>query len=209
METPTLEEVIRAAIRTEVARVHTQVPGRVLSYDHTTQRAKIQLIVDHAYLDPETGERVFYTPPPLVEVPVTFGILTWPLSVGTPGWVEFAERSTDEYRATGRDNTQPADARRFDLSDAVFSPCYFRGEADADASATILSTSDLRIRSSSSAPTQAVALAAPVEDFIRNLVLEIVPHIHSDPLTGTTGPSPGPFTPPTPTEFDSANVEAE
>lgn len=211
METPTLEDVIRAAIRSEIARVHTQVPGRVTAYDHATQRAQVQLIVDQSYIDPDTGERVFYSPPPLVEVPVTFpAILTWPLSVGDPGWVEFAERSTDEYRATGRANTQPADARRFSLSDAVFYPCFFRGEADVEAGAEVLAASDLRIRSSSSATTRPVAIAQPIEDFIRNLITaELLTHIHSDPLTGSTGPSPGPFTPPSPAEFASANVEAE
>ena len=210
MQSPPLADLLRTAIRAEIARVHTQAPARVVSYDPATQRAKVQLVISHAFEDPETGERKFYQPPPLADVPVIFpAILTWPIGKGDPGWVQFAERSTDEYVATGRDS-DPADARRFDLSDATFYPTFLRGEADADGSAAVLASDDLRVRSSSTSVTRPVAIAPEVETFIRDLILtEIVPHIHSDPLTGTTGPSPGPWTPPGPGQFDSGNVEAE
>lgn len=209
-ETFPLEEIIRRAIKRGLARVHTQVPGRVVSYDEAKQRAEVQLIVSHVF-ENEDESKEYEKPPPLVNVPVTFpAILTWPLAKGDPGWVQFAERSIDEYLAGGNDSTQPRDLRRFDLSDATFSPCYFNGEADADASATILSTDDLKVRSSSASPTKPVAISPSVAQFLIDFITtQVIPHIHSDPLTGTTGPSPGPFTPPALTAFDAANIEAE
>lgn len=210
-ETPQLDQLIKRAVREGIARVHTQVPGRVLEYDHETQKAKIQLIVEHAFDADGDGEVDYYKPAPLVKVPVKFpAILTWPIEKGQPGWVEFSERSIDEYEATGNDNVRPSDLRRFDLSDAVFFPCFLRGEADADSASTILSSDDLKVRSSPTSTTSAVAISPAVESFLRDFITQqVLPHIHSDPLTGTTGPSPGPFTPPTPGEFDSANVESE
>lgn len=209
-ETLPLAEIIRRAVKRGLARTHTQVPGRIVEYDHSAQRATVQLIVSHAF-EREDERREYYKPAPLVNVPVTFpAIFTWPLAVGDPGWVQFAERSIDEYLATGRANTEPADARRFDLSDATFSPCYFRGEADTQAGAAIISSDDLRVRSSSTALTRPVAISPEVAQFlIAFITTEVIPHIHSDPLTGTTGPSPGPFTPPGLTDFDADNVEAE
>lgn len=210
-ETLPLEELIKKAIRTEIARVHTQVPGRVISYDGSNNTAKIQLIVEHSRLDPDTDERIYYKPAPLVNVPVVFpAILTWPIESGDAGWVQFAERSIDEYQAAGRDDVQPADTRRFDLSDAVFYPTFMRGEFDSDPNAAVLSSDDLKVRSSPNAVTRPVAIAPEVAQFLINFITtEVLPHIHSDPLTGSTGPSPGPFTPPSLTEFDAGNVEAE
>lgn len=149
MLTPSLETLLKNAIRSEIARVHTQVPARVISYDRSSQTAEIQLVVSQSYLDPEAGERVFYKPPPIVNVPVIFpAILTWPLKKDDPGWVQFAERSIVDYLETGRD-VEPKDSRRFDLTDAVFYPTYMRGEADTADGAAVLSVDEIRIGGSS------------------------------------------------------------
>lgn len=206
-----LEALLKDAIRSQIARVHTSAPARVIDYDSETCTAKVQLILQQSYIDAESGERVYYEVPPLVEVPVVFpAILTWPLSKGDPGWVMFSERSLDEYVAEGGGSVRPVDARRFDLSDAVFYPTYMRGEFDSDGSAAVLAADKLKIRGTSGGQTRPVAIAPEVEDFLRDFILqEMNLHIHTDPLTGTTGPIATPATPPSPGQFDSSNTEAE
>lgn len=193
-DTPPLEKIIRDAVQEGTAQMHTQVPGRILSYDHDEQKAKVQLIVKHAY-DNE-GEVDYYKPAPLVNVPVIFpAIMTWPLEEGDPGWVQFAERSIDEYQATGNDTTEPADVRRFDLSDATFYPTYMRGEADT-ADAAVLSFDEIHLGSSN--PGDFLALASLVKAELDAIWSAINEHTHeagtlldSDggTVTGATAPA--------------------
>lgn len=196
-----LEEVLKEAVRSENARVHTQAPARVVSYDRETQRAKVQLIVAHSYRDPDTDERVYYKPPVLVNVPVIFpAILTWPVAKGDPGWVEFAERSYDEYLATGNDSVEPSDARRFDLSDAVFSPTRFRGEADTADGAAVLAVDEIRIGDSTIATY--LARADRVEARLQALESWAEAHIHTAPSGPTSPPT---VTPPSTSDGDTAS----
>ena len=186
-DTPPLEKLIRDAVKEGIARVHTQVPARVLEYDHDTQKAKIQLIVQHAFDD--DGSTDYYKPKPLVNVPVIFpAILTWPLDEGDPGWVQFAERSFDEYAATGNDNTTPRDIRRFDLSDAVFSPCYLRGEADVADGAAVLSFDEIHLGSSN--PGDFLALAKLVKAELDKIWSEIRGHTHGGVSSGASSTLP-------------------
>ena len=160
--------------------MHTQVPGRVLEYDHDTQKAKVQLIIEHAFDD--DGEVGYYKPPPLVNVPVEFGILSWPLEEGQPGIVSFAERSIDEYEATGNANVKPRDLRRFDLSDATFRPRFLRGEADTADGAAVLSFDEIHLGSSN--PSDALALAALVKQELDKIWDAINGHTHGGVETG-------------------------
>jgi len=204
METPPLEELIKKAIRSGIARVHTQVPGRILEYDHSTQRAKVQLIVEHSFADPETGERTYYKPAPLVNVPIKFpAILTWPIAEGDPGWVEFAERSTAEYLDTGRDDTKPTDPRRFDLSDAVFYPTDIRGGAEAADGAVVLRVED-EIRIGDASTSEFLARADRVETRLQAIENYVNGHEHNyiapaipASAAPTTGRIPASITPTT------------
>jgi len=200
-DTPPLEKIIRDAVKEGIARVHTQVPGRVLEYDHDTQKAKIQLIVQHAF--DNDGSVDYYKPKPLVNVPVIFpSILTWPLDEDDPGWVQIAERSIDEYEATGNDTARPRDLRRFDLSDAVFYPCYLRGEADTDGSDVVLDRRDGDIRIGGSSVSNFLARADRVEMRLQAIEAYLGTHTHNQvtpliPITATpTAPAPATSGPP-------------
>ena len=175
-DSPPLEKIIRDAVKEGIARVHTQVPGRVLEYDHDTQRAKIQLIVQHAF--DNDGEVDYYKPKPLVNVPVKFDILTWPLEPGDTGHVEFWERSGDEYLSTGNDNTRPRDLRRFDLSDAVFSPCFLLGDADVD-DEVVLHRRGGKIKIGGSDVSEFLARADRVESRLQAIENYINSHEHT------------------------------
>lgn len=121
-----LADVLRDAIRTQVADVHTSFPATVVSYDRTTQKATVQPVVRHRYTD-EDGEIHDEKPPVIPSVPVLFPsatgyAITFDLTPGDPVFVHVAERSTDEWRATGLVDVTALDLRRFDLSDAFCVP---------------------------------------------------------------------------------------
>ena len=211
MPAPPLEKIIRDAVDEGLARVHTQVPGRVLDYDHDEQKAKIQLIVQHAFDD--DGEVDYYKPAPLVNVPVVFpAVLTWPLEDGDPGWVQIAERSIDEYEATGNDETRPRDLRRFDLSDAVFYPCFLRGEADTDDSDVVVDRRDGDVKIGGSSVSEFLARADRVEERLQAIENYINGHEHTYTVPAipaspapTAGKVPEPAIAPTTQDGDTAS----
>lgn len=150
-----LTPVIRAAVRQGIATVHTLIPGSVVSYDRTTQKAEVQPCINGRWTDGETIEP--YAFPVLPGVPVVFpsasGVsLTFDLAAGDPVMLFCAERSTDEWRATGETDITPADLRRFSLADAFAVPGGLPGAIPAAgyaSGATVLRGDDLRLGSSS------------------------------------------------------------
>ncbi len=123
---PSLEDVLQAAIRSELARVHVGFAARVVSYARVTQTVTVQPIVRGRH---RTAEDISesYILPQITRVPVAFpqgsgGSITWPLANGDTGLCVVMERSHDEWAATGNADCIPQDRRRFDLTDAVFYP---------------------------------------------------------------------------------------
>lgn len=109
---------MRQAVLFQLYDVHTALPGQIISYDHTTQRATIQPCLKKSYLDGTTQEM-----PILNNVPVIFpragrASLTFPVASGDTCLLLFIERSTDLWKSVGG-VVAPDDPRKFDLSDAV------------------------------------------------------------------------------------------
>lgn len=110
------------------AKIRTAVPGVVRAFDPETQTATVQVAVAYAYLDPDAVEEVQrYIPRPITNCPVIFPqgggfSLRFPLEPGDDCLILVAERSIDEWAATGNAGVTPRDLRRFDLSDALVLP---------------------------------------------------------------------------------------
>jgi len=109
---------MRQAVLFQLYDVHTALPGQIISYDHTTQKATIQPCLKKSYLDGTTQEM-----PILNNVPVIFpraggASLTFPVLPGDTCLLLFVERSTDLWKSVGG-VVAPNDPRKFDLSDAV------------------------------------------------------------------------------------------
>lgn len=116
-DTPTLAQVIKQAIEARLCDVHVSLPGRILSYDKSTNKAKVQLEVKRTYI---SGESVDI--PPLVDVPVWWpragkSFLHLPLRAGHKVQVIFSERSIEEWKQNGS-GVAPLSTRKFSLSDA-------------------------------------------------------------------------------------------
>lgn len=114
----TMTDAIRQAITYHLNNVHTALPGAIVSYDFTTQKASIQPLLDKVWADGTT------TPMPVLEnVPVIFpraggASLTFPVVEGDTCLLLFIERSIDLWLTVGG-QVKPDDPRKFDLSDAV------------------------------------------------------------------------------------------
>lgn len=63
----TMTDAMRQAIQFQLYDVHTALPGQVISYDYSTQKASIQPCLKKSYLDGTTQEM-----PILNNVPVIF-----------------------------------------------------------------------------------------------------------------------------------------
>lgn len=114
----TMTDAMRQAVLFQLYDVHTALPGQVIFYDYSTQKATIQPCLKKSYLDGTTQEM-----PILNNVPVIFpraggASLTFPVAPGDTCLLLFIERSTDLWKSVGG-VVAPNDPRKFDLSDAV------------------------------------------------------------------------------------------
>ncbi len=121
-QSPSLGAIIAEAIEARLIDVHTHLPGRIESYDATTQKCSVQIDLRQARFL-EDGSRVADKLPVLNNVPVAFGRgggfrTTYPLRRGDVVWVGFCEGSLDRWKQRGGD-IDPSDDRRCDLSDGV------------------------------------------------------------------------------------------
>lgn len=114
----TITDALRQAIQFQLYDLHTALPGVIVSYDYTKQKAEVQPTLKKSYLDGTTLDL-----PILSNVPVIFpkaggAGLTFPVVQGDTCLLLFIERSTDLWKSVGG-NVAPNDPRKFDLSDAV------------------------------------------------------------------------------------------
>lgn len=121
----TIEEAIRLGVKSLLNVTHTCLPGVVITYDHTTQKATIQPSVRKIY---QTGKTPLVQDMPILNaVPVVFQragstSISFPLKAGDRVLVLVAERSLDQWISSSEDQVTPQDPRQFHLSDAVCIP---------------------------------------------------------------------------------------
>jgi hypothetical protein len=123
---PTLEEVIRQAVKFGVAQVHTAIPAIVTKFDISLQQIEAQIVIRGRYADSD-GNLQSYEPIIVPNIPVAYPSangfsIVWPLEIGDPVTLIFCERSIDEWKATGEDDITAQDLRRHNLTDAIAIP---------------------------------------------------------------------------------------
>lgn len=165
-----LSEMVVAASRAQTERVKTTFPGYVVSYNRTTQTADVQVIPRMRRRDPDTDEVAYIRVPVIPNVPVVHaagdgGSVVIDMAEGDAVVVEICDRSIDEWRATGNQDTEPQIPRRWDFTDAVAIPGGQPNAAPLPAAAYAAGALVVRgddVRLGSSAATAAVALAPDV-----------------------------------------------
>lgn len=116
-----LARLLRAAVQDALRQANTCMPGRIVSYDAATQTADIQPLLKMR--QPDGREEAM---PVLSGVPVVMprgggGAITWPLGSGDGVMLSFSQRSLDEWKSSGGEQT-PDDPRMLDMSDAIATP---------------------------------------------------------------------------------------
>lgn len=122
LRNPTLPEVLRNAVERGAAGLRVAMPGTIERFDAATQTADVRPALWESHADP-TGAEVVGPLPVLPSVPVMFSgaggyAETWPVAVGDPCLVVFADRSIDAWQDTGAAG-DPVDLRRHDLADGI------------------------------------------------------------------------------------------
>lgn len=118
----TLLELFREVVK---ADIHVMLPGKIISYDATSQKAVVQALVKGRFVD-EDGETIKVEDlPPIHEVPVVFvgparGRMTWPVDAGDLCEIRFASSSLARWlRTSAGPSVDPGEDRRHDLTDAI------------------------------------------------------------------------------------------
>lgn len=113
-----MTDAIRAAIQYQLNNVHTALPGQIVDYDYTVQKATVQPLLNKIW-----GDGTVTPMPLLTNVPIIFpragsASLTFPVVSGDTCLLLFCERSLDLWLSTGGQVT-PDDQRKFSLTDSV------------------------------------------------------------------------------------------
>lgn len=98
---PELADVIRQAIEDRLAEVHVMLPGRIDSYDPTTQKADVEPLIKRVQstVDGELSEDLPVIPGVPVVFPRAGGYkITMPVETGNRCMLVFCERSIDQYQ---------------------------------------------------------------------------------------------------------------
>lgn len=98
---PGLADIIRQAIEDRLVDVHTMLPGRIDSYDPTTQKADVEPLIKRLQrtVDGELSEDIPVIPGVPVVFPRTQAFkLTFPVQAGDRCMLIFCERSTEAYQ---------------------------------------------------------------------------------------------------------------
>ncbi|MEN5338900.1 Gp138 family membrane-puncturing spike protein [Stenotrophomonas sp. TWI143] len=199
---------LRRLIATELAEVHTCLPGKIVSFDG--HAAVVEPALSKAL---SSGEAL--VAPRIVSVPVHFprgmagqATISVPLAAGDDVTLHFSERALENW-LSGEDG-EPGDPRMFDLSDAFATPVCRPGVQKVDtenlvvqfgsASITISPAGDITITASGAANISAPAgLTIDADVLLRGKLeatgdvtaggVSLIEHITTGvtPGTGTSG----------------------
>lgn len=116
---PTLAEVISGAIDSRLLDAHTALPGRIKSYDATTQTAEVVPVIRNA-APRKDGGIALEDLPVIPNVPIAWPrgggyYLHFPIAPGDHVLLVFSEAAIGQWRATG-ETSEPGDVRRHSLS---------------------------------------------------------------------------------------------
>jgi hypothetical protein len=213
--------VVESMIETRLGELHTCLPGKVVKVDVAKAQCDVQPLLKRTYAN---GDIV--SMPVITNVPIAFyragkAFISLPVHVGDYVELRFAERSLDVWLEKGGE-VDPADFRKFDLSDAIAYPGLYPNSdppAGADPESiiikndqsvvTIKPSGEVEIKGDNaikllsnlitlSGDGDAIALASKVLTELQNIHTWATTHTHGGVTSGsaTSGPSLTPKQPP-------------
>lgn len=164
-------------------RIRVCLPVEVLSYDNKAQTVTVKPQIQDTYLD-QNGVVQAEVLQALSNVPVQFARggklrITFPVVANDTGIIVMADRSLDAWlTASSPTDTAPLDARRHNLSDAIYIPgVNVSGQAWTAADPDVITIGD---------DTQAGAFVARVGDPVAIALSDLQQFIFTAP-SGTSG----------------------
>ena len=188
-EEVTFASVIRGHVSKLSKEIHTALPGRVESYDASTQKADVKPLIKSEDID-EEGNAVYYPIPVITDVPVVFpgggGFrVTFPLTKGSTVLLVFSEASLDTWLSKGGD-VEPGVDSRHELTDAIAIPGLntFTAPLSNAPSSTMSVGADNTTATIEFSDTQITAGGAGADALITRT--EFNTHTHPVPSLGTS-----------------------
>ena len=127
-----VKTIIKGWMDSRVSKIHTAMPGRVVSYDPSTNRASVQPNGDYKS---EDGRNIQY--PIIHNVPIHFPMgqggtagITFPINAGDGCLLVFSETQTDDFLGGNKGDSE--DSRRHSLNDAIAIPGVHAGAAPSN-----------------------------------------------------------------------------
>lgn len=120
-----LADVVSGAVDATLGKIHTSMPGKVVSYDSLAQTANVQPMCKRQLFTAD-GEKFYESLPLLANVPVCFPrgggyVVTVPIQAGDTVVLVFSEAGLAEFLETGSES-EPWDTRRHHISNAIAIP---------------------------------------------------------------------------------------
>lgn len=219
-----LADAVTGAIDATLGKIHTSMPGKVVSYNSLAQTADVQPMCKRQLFNAD-GEKVYESLPLLPAVPVCFPrgggyVVTFPLQAGDTVVLVFSEAGLAEFLATGSE-AEPWDTRRHHISNAVAIPSISPDTAPLASGDNSARTAGIVIGKDGANEqirfaTGSIKLGADATDFVAlaSLVNTNLTNIrnffntHTHPETGaTTGPPSANM--PAPSSVAAALVKAK
>ena len=129
-----VKTIIKGWMDSRVSNIHTAMPGRVVSYDPSTNRASVQPNGDYKS---EDGRNIQY--PIIHNVPIQFPMgqggtagITFPINAGDGCLLVFSETQNDDFLGGNKGDSE--DSRRHSLNDAIAIPGVYAGAAPSNVS---------------------------------------------------------------------------
>lgn len=178
-----LIDVMRVAKRATEIGIRTAIPARILTYNPTTQKAKV--IAEHiVVLNDDFGESEL-APMTLEAIPVRWpaagagtSYMTFPLVPGDTGHIVISDRSLERWMTTNKP-VDPALRHTHNPIDGIFEPGLHADAkplAATDMTAAVLESGALvKIGAGAQAPANFVALAQALHTYLTALFAAGVP----------------------------------
>lgn len=121
MSTPTLQTLIKAAFDHEISNIHTALPGHIVKYDGSLQKAEVMPDIQKKYYNGDVQDMPIITDVPVVFPSSSKAFVKFPLEPGDGVLLVFSERSLERWLSLGG-TVEPGLSRKFDISDCIAIP---------------------------------------------------------------------------------------
>lgn len=147
-EQDSIGEIIRKAIKNEIAKIHTSIPAEITKINLLEKTVEVKPLIREKNLLNEFVELPIIPNVPIRFTQTTKALISVPLEIGDTGVIVFSERSIGNWQQEGGIQN-PEDNRKFNIKDCYFSPDLVKnsdGKTLTDELQIILNNANIKIK---------------------------------------------------------------